>query len=142
MRALVLLAVLALAPAAAARAEGSPERVPPVTNAATKKECGDCHMAFQPRLLPAESWRRVMSGLKDHFGEDASLDAKLAAEIEAYLVSHAGRGDGALTRISDQSWFVRKHRRITPAEWTRPAVKSKANCAACHADAERGVYED
>jgi hypothetical protein len=76
-------AVLLLALPAAA---DGPERVPPVTQAPTREERGECHMAFQPALLPAESWRGIMAGLADHFGEDASLEAGLAGEIEAYLV--------------------------------------------------------
>jgi hypothetical protein len=124
-----------------ADAEGH-DRLAPVTHDATRKECGECHMAFQPGLLPAASWRTVMSSLSKHFGEDASLDATKAADIERYLVAHAGAGDGALPRITEQRWFVRKHRRITEATWTRPDIKARSNCAACHPAAERGLYEE
>ena len=49
----VLLAVAAaIVPACAQELE----RMPPVTNEAAKKECGACHMAYQPQLLPADSW--------------------------------------------------------------------------------------
>ena len=82
-----------------------PERVPPVTHEPTLKECGECHMAFQPALLPTESWRRIMAGLAGHFGEDASLEPELAAEIEAYLVQNAEHGDGTKLRITEQRWF-------------------------------------
>jgi hypothetical protein len=99
-------------------------------------------MAFQPGLLPAASWRRVMSGLATHFGEDASLDAAKVADIERYLVAHAGNGDGALPRITEQRWFLREHRRITAATWARPDIKARSNCVACHLGAERGLYED
>lgn len=30
-------------------------------------ECGDCHFAFPPVLLPARSWKKLMGNLKDHF---------------------------------------------------------------------------
>jgi len=53
----------------------------------TKKECGDCHMAFAPIQLPGRSWRLIMSDLSNHFGEDASLDADTVKHIEEYLVS-------------------------------------------------------
>ena len=88
-----MLAAAALLLALPAAAD-EPERVPPVTHEPTKKECGECHMAFQPALLPAESWRGIMAGLADHFGEDASLEADLAAEIEAYLSANAARVTG------------------------------------------------
>lgn len=134
------LAAATLLLALPALADG-PERVPPVTHAPTQKECGECHMAFQPALLPAASWRKIMAGLADHFGEDASLEPQLAAEIEAYLVENAGRGDGTGLRITEQPWFRREH--DFPARvWQKPEVRSKANCEACHRDAARGVYED
>jgi hypothetical protein len=137
---LVLLAAL-LAPALPAAADEM-ERVPPVTHAPTLKECGECHMAFPPALLPAASWRKLMAGLGDHFGEDASLEAALAAEIERYLVANAGRrGDGSLIRISDQRWFRHEHD-FAASVWQRPEIRSKANCEACHKEAARGWFED
>lgn len=117
------------------------ERVPPVTHEPTREECGECHMAYPPALLPAESWRKIVAGLGDHFGEDASLDAALAAEIEAYLVSNAGPGDATKLRITEQRWF--RHEHDFPAQtWRKPEIRSPANCEACHRDAARGVYED
>jgi hypothetical protein len=142
----LLAALFALLAAPPARAFEN-ERLPPVTHAATLKECGECHMAFQPALLPAESWSRIMDGLKDHFGDDASLPADVAADIRTYLTRHAGitrhacRGDGRLTRITDQRWFVREHP-LGGDVWKKPDVRSKANCEACHRDAARGRYED
>ena len=112
-----------------------------MTHELTKKECGECHMAFQPGLLPDESWRAIMAGLADHFGEDASLEADLAAEIEAYLVANAGRSDGTKLRISEQRWFRREHD-FPDQVWQRPEIRSKANCEACHRDAAKGVYDD
>jgi nitrate/TMAO reductase-like tetraheme cytochrome c subunit len=83
-------------------------------------------------------------GLDKHFGTDASLDPAAAAEIAAFLERHAGRDRGATTslRITDTPWFQRKHRKISDTVWARPAIKSPANCAACHARAERGDYDD
>lgn len=141
MRGVLLIPLLAVAwsvPAAAEEHGG----LGLVTHAATRKECGECHMAFQPGLLPAESWRKVMSGLAKHFGEDASLDADKAADIESYLVAHAGRGDGTKLRITEQRWFLREHARITAATWAKPDIKTPSNCAACHPAADQGLYED
>lgn len=135
----IALGVLLLA-APPAGADG-PERVPPVTHEPTRKECGECHMAFQPALLPAESWRKIMAGLADHFGEDASLDPALAAEIETYLVRNAGRGDATKLRVTEQPWFQDEHD-FPDRVWQRPEVRSRANCEACHRDAARGLYDD
>ncbi|MGA1857927.1 cytochrome C [Azospirillum sp. 11R-A] len=134
--ALTLLALTA-GPATA----GEFERVPPVTDAATRKECGECHMAFQPGLLPAASWNRIMDGLQNHFGENASLPADTAAAIRSYLTQTAGSGDGRLIRITEQRWWLRKHD-FDPSIWSRRTVAAKSNCEACHRTAAQGLYED
>jgi hypothetical protein len=36
-----------------------------------KDECGSCHFAYPPTMLPAASWERVMAGLGAHFGDNA-----------------------------------------------------------------------
>ena len=46
-----------------------------IANPVYKEECGSCHMAYPPGLLPARSWTKVMSGLDNHFGDNAELDA-------------------------------------------------------------------
>ncbi|MBK1837469.1 diheme cytochrome c [Azospirillum sp. YIM B02556] len=130
-----------LAVAAGTASAGEFERVGPVTHAATLKECGECHMAFQPGLLPAPSWTRIMDGLQDHFGETASLPADTAAAIRQYLTQAAGSGDGRLIRITEQRWWLRKHD-FEPSIWTRKAVGAKSNCEACHRTAAQGSYED
>lgn len=135
-----ILATAALLLALPAVAD-EPEQIPPVTHAPTLKECDECHMAFQPVLLPAESWRGIMAGLADHFGEDASLEAELAADIEAYLVQNAGQGDGAKLRITEQRWFRHEHD-FPDRVWQKPEIRSRANCEACHRQAEQGIYEE
>ncbi len=134
-----VLLVAAAATATAARADGR-ERVPPVTHAATLKECGECHMAYQPGLLPAASWTRVMDGLADHFGDKATLPDAVAADIRAYLVRNAGRGDGRLLRITEQRWWLHEHD-VGADVWRRKEVGSKANCEACHRLAGKGDYD-
>lgn len=120
---------------------------PAQVNAKWQQECGSCHMAFAPGLLPAESWRKLMSGLDKHFGTDASLTAQENTEITAFLVKNASsrwRAPTAPLRITETKWFQRKHdgHEISPATWKRPSVKSPANCIACHADAEKGDFNE
>ena len=134
MRALSLAALLSFAalPAAADR-----PRLPP--NPAYKAECASCHVAFPPGLLPASSWQQLMTRLDKHFGSDASVDAKVRAEISAYLAAHAGRRAapaGLEPRITQTRWFLKEHRKEIPAG------KNPADCASCHAGAENGIYED
>ena len=42
-----------------------------VSNDLYVKECGGCHFAYQPGLLPARSWNKIMDSLNNHFGENA-----------------------------------------------------------------------
>lgn len=120
-----------------------------------KEECGSCHVAYPPALLPPASWRALTGGLARHFGSDASLDAAKTKEISDYLEAGAARRDkyastdakgGPLLRITEGDWFLRKHRDghdgITSSVWKLPAVKSPANCAACHRGAEQGGYSE
>lgn len=111
------------------------------------QECGACHMAYPPALLPQASWRRQMEGLDKHYGSDASLEPALVARIDRWLARHAGQGRHAdeappEDRITRSARFERKHRGIEPAVWRLPSVKSPAQCAACHAGAERGEFDD
>ncbi len=149
-------AVLAVAVLLLGRAQaGDDDYYPPVTDARTLQECGSCHLAFPPAMLPAASWKRMMGGLDNHFGDDASVDAGTAAAITRYLVTHAGdapgraskllRGVGAgeaPLRITELPKWVREHRAVPKSDWTRQDVGSRANCAACHVDAAQGYFED
>ena len=115
-------------------------------NAKFQQECATCHIAYSPRLLPPESWRKVMSGLNKHFGSDASLNDKDTKEITDFLVNNASKRSAptAPLRISETAWFKREHNshEISPEVWNNPMVKSPANCAACHPQAERGDFNE
>jgi len=118
-----------------------------VTDQVYKAECGSCHVPYPPALLPAGSWQAVLSGLDKHFGTDASVDAKSLAALRAFLDANAvrDRRASAVTpglRISETDWFRREHRKVPGTTWQGAAVKSPANCGACHTGAESGDYDD
>ncbi len=126
---------------------------PSATEAVYRKECGACHLAYPPHLLPAASWRRTMAGLERHFGQNAELDAETGAALEGWLVAGAAdggerrRADPALDaaaplRISELPRFVRKHRKIDARVLSRPSIRSFANCGACHAGAKDWDFDD
>ena len=58
------------------------------------KECGACHVAYPPHLLPAASWRALMAGLDRHFGQNAELEPEVRAAVERWLVASAGADAG------------------------------------------------
>ena len=45
-----------------------------VNNPTYKEECGACHFAYQPELLPSGSWEKILAGHENHFGEGIELD--------------------------------------------------------------------
>lgn len=120
-----------------------PLTVPP----AYRAECGACHTAYPPALLPPRSWQRVMGGLEHHYGTDATLDADTVRQLSTWLQAHAGwdkrsAEEPPQDRITRSAWFERKHRKVEPAVWTLPSVKSADNCAACHGDGDAGRFDD
>ena len=132
----VALAATALLAAEAAAA--------PATSDAWPAECGSCHVAFPARMLPARSWRTIMNDLERHFGVDASLEPATAASIRTYLEANAGRdrspNEPAIPRITETRWFRHEHDEVPASVWRSTKIKSAANCAACHADAESGRF--
>jgi len=143
--ALATLTLLGLAslPAQADRGREMPQNVPK----SYSQECAACHLAYPPGLLPAASWQRIMKGLDRHYGTDASLEPAQVQEIGRWLDAHAGtykrvREAPPEDRITRSAWFERKHRKVEPAVWKLPSVKSAAQRAACHTGAEQGRFDD
>ena len=139
------LALSALLSFGSAQASGNVSYT--VTNVKWKEECGSCHIAYPPKLLPAASWKAMMGGLDKHFGSDASLDAAAHAEISAFLLDNAGKRkrDAAAKpelRISETAWFKREHDEVAASTWKSPTVKSSANCSGCHTQAENGDFSE
>ena len=143
-----LLAVVSLSAQAKYDGEDRGKPVQPAqVNAKFQQECSGCHMAFPAGLLPAASWRKMMTGLDKHFGVDASLTPAEVTEITDFLVKNASNRWTATTsplRITESAWFKSKHneREVSPAVWKRASIKSPSNCVACHAGAEKGNFDE
>ncbi len=114
-------------------------------------ECGACHTLYHPSLLAADAWREMMSGLGDHFGEDASLSAGAADAITAFL---AGNANATWDTEAVNLLRPRPGSPPAPAVTGLPAWKSlhgaaieplapetsPAACERCHPDAVEGVF--
>jgi len=123
-----------------------------------QQECGACHFAYQPGLLPARSWQRVMAGLEDHFGDNAELDAADTAAIVEWLQANAADtsdyhrsrsfaasipASEAPLRVTATRYFERKHDEL-PARLVsgNPEVGSFSACQACHSNADQGRFNE
>lgn len=145
-RGLAALGLLGLATLAHADDDGHRHRVPLLP--AYQQECSACHVAYPPGLLPAASWKRLAGDLRHHFGTDATLDAPTLATLSSWLQANAASGRRAgdtpppQDRITRSAWFVREHDEVAADVWKRPAVRSAANCAACHTGADQGDFSE
>lgn len=134
-------ALLMLAYAAVSDAQAAA----PPAKAAYAAECGSCHVAFPARLMSPAQWSQVMGALDRHYGVDASLDPAALATISGYLgVSPKSAAPAATTlpRITTSAWFRKEHDEVPSRVWALPAVKTAANCSACHTGADRGDFEE
>jgi cytochrome b len=124
-------------------------------NATYAEECGACHDAYHPSLLPAASWGAVIAGLADHFGEDASLDQGSAREIAGWLEANAAEtwdtevanrfralAPSQPLRITATPYWQQKHAGIPDGVFARKSIRTKAHCSACHRDATSGRFDD
>ena len=129
-----------------------------VTNPVYREECGSCHMAYPPGLLASSSWTRLMSGLEQHFGDNAELDAETHQSISKYLLANsADRSDyrrshkfnryinanDAPLRITETPYLRHEHDEIPKRVVSDNAqVKGFSHCNACHTKAEQGSFNE
>ena len=134
--------------------------VAPVTNALYAEECGSCHFAYPPGLLPASSWQQVMTGLADHFGDNAELDTQDEQRLTEYLTSNAAdtssyrRSRKIMNslqntnmphplRITEIPYFRQEHRELPTRIINLPEVGGNlSQCNSCHQYAEKGSFNE
>ena len=132
--------------------------VKPVDNQIYLKECGSCHFAFQAGLLPERSWVKMMSNLENHFNTDATLAKEDYNTILTYLkenssekameykrsrkITNSIRVNETPLKITDVSYFIRKHNEIPTRMITQKEVGTLSNCIACHTTADKGIYSE
>jgi len=132
--------------------------VAPVTSQTYKSECSSCHMAYPPGLLPASSWKKIMTDLEDHFGDNAELDSESFKIISEFLDTNSAdksdyrrsrkimrsvNKDNAPIKISELSYIKRKHDEI-PDKMIKynQKVNNLGNCSVCHTAAEKGLFNE
>lgn len=137
---------------------GQKRGVAPATDKLYIKECGSCHFAYQPGLLPERSWIKMMSGLEEHFGTDATLEPEDNKHILKYLLVNSAEKftnykrskkiNNSISRnqtpiaITKTAYIIRKHDEIPTRLIKQKEVSSLANCKSCHTTADKGIYSE
>lgn len=132
--------------------------VAPVTDRLYARECGSCHFAYQPGLLPERSWVKLMKNLDNHFDTDATLEVEDNHKILKYLTDNSAEkfinykrskkiNDSILIyetpiAVSDTRYFIKEHRGIANRLIIQKDVNSLSNCMACHKTADKGSYSE
>ncbi|HJL60380.1 MAG TPA: hypothetical protein QF517_00375 [Pseudomonadales bacterium] len=134
--------------------EGEPSRY--VKDATYIEECGACHLAFHPGLLPEKSWQGIMKSLEDHFGDNAELDQETASHLSTYLKEQALK-KGTPTRISkmlrnmpeepplritELPAFIAAHHEVAKQfEVEKHKEGFLSPCDDCHRQAASGIFD-
>ncbi len=110
--------------------------------------CGACHFAYQPALLNAASWRALVQGSENHFGEDLGLDQETRDVLQDYLSANCDgarraqyQGAAVVLRVTATPGLRRAHAQVPQAVFDSPYVGGRANCPACHPGADDGEYD-
>lgn len=129
-----------------------------VDNALYQEECGSCHFAYPPGLLPGNSWQRIMNQLEQHFDDNAELEADVQQKLTDYLLRYSADNssyrrsmrimrsttvNNAPIRITQLPYFLHEHNEI-PQRMIKgnKKVGSLSNCDACHQRAAQGYFSE
>jgi mono/diheme cytochrome c family protein len=125
-------------------------------NALYIEECGACHLAYPPPLLPTKTWQGIMASLEDHFGDNAEMDEETTAHLDSYherlvlqkgaptLMSQMLRDlpDDPPLRVTEFPSFLRAHEVIAQQlDIEEFAEGFLSPCADCHREAADGIFD-
>lgn len=117
------------------------------------KECGGCHLAYSPALLPARSWERMLKEQAEHFGEDLSLSPNVAKALldeangdrtstwAAWKLAHSAPPGESPQRISELRFWRHAHHDLPDSAFKPPVSQGRHDCESCHLDAASGIFQ-
>lgn len=115
------------------------------------KICGSCHFSYQPGLLPAVSWQKIMSNTENHFGKSLNLSSVELRTMTRYLLDNSAghvndeisynilqtfKYDPLIIRITNTPYFVNTH---NPLDYEDKKLDI-GQCDSCHQNATQGIY--
>ena len=128
-------------------------KIPRVNDILYLEECGSCHLAYQPELLPKASWKKLMGDLENHFGDDVQLTPNKHYALSRFIYKKAGgeqtyRSKQIMAslksatpiRITEIPYIKELHKTVNKDLFKRKTIRSFANCEACHLSADGGLY--
>jgi Dihaem cytochrome c len=113
--------------------------------------CGSCHFPYQPGLLPAVSWEKIIADADNHHGEKLKLSPVELNTMRRYLLDNsAGRVNDEIsnnilrtlkyepvvTRITKTPYIVKMHSQLDNED----KMKNFGQCDSCHQGATQGKY--
>lgn len=119
---------------------------------AWSRECGGCHLAYPPSLLPARSWARMLEEQSSHFGEDLSLAQPTLRELgaaaaaapvaswAAWKLAGSAPAQDAPQRITELAAWREAHAELPETAFRAPVSLGRHDCEACHVDAASGIF--
>ena len=120
------------------------------------EECGACHLAYPPNLLPSAGWQAMLDQLAEHFGENAEMDDETDDHIRSYLEANGLKPGEPSTvsqllrnlpqtvplRITDLPAFVVAHDPVLESMQVETVgVGFFSPCADCHREALDGLFD-
>lgn len=115
------------------------------------RECGSCHLAYPPALLPARSWARMLEEQDKHFAEDLGLSKAMVAKLTQvanapadawgpWAISASAPAGQSPQRITELDRWREIHHRVPDERFKAKGVGGKHDCGACHRDAASGIF--
>lgn len=127
------------------------------TSATWQEECGACHLAYHPSLLPSRSWQKLLQQQHQHFAEDLYLEPETIQQLTDFAVANSAekritefsrkimdrmKPSETPLRITETRYWKHKHDEVSSQVWQQTNINGKGQCDSCHSDARQGWFED
>ena len=100
-------------------------------------------------MQTSDKHEKIMANLENHFGDDASIDDETNKKILEFLRQNSAEKSSSKwaikfaknddIAITSSPFWQKAHESLDKEVFKREKIKSKANCAACHENIEKGL---